>query len=112
MKKKSLALAVVLFVMAACDGHLEAISAPSVESKMWQSRCLERLSPALELETSRIAKLLPNTDSLDWQITIILMAGKTEVEIIPDTQPSLRGGGGKYHFDCDEGKLTLFEPYR
>lgn len=79
---------------------------------MWQTKCLQKLVQELELETSQLKANLPATERLDWVISISLEAGVARVTIIPVAEPSLRGGGGEYEFDCDAGKLTLTEPYR
>ena len=112
MITKSLGVAVALSVLAACDRHPESVASPSVEIDMWQTKCLEKLSPELELETSRLSPLLPPTENLDWLITITLKENKGEVDLTPISQPSLRGGGGRYKVDCNSGELTLVEPYR
>jgi hypothetical protein len=112
MIAKRLTLLFILTILAACNGRREAVAAPSVAADMWQTACLEKLSQGVELETSRLAQTLPRTESLDWAISIVLKARTAEVEITPDSQPTLRGGGGKYHLDCNSGELTLVEPYR
>lgn len=60
----------------------------------------------------KVAETLPVVDRIDWDVRTHVVAGKASIELIPSTSPSIRGGGGRYEFDCTTRELKLVEGYR
>jgi hypothetical protein len=103
----------IFFVVPIASCRSETVGAELSEVRSsWHTGCLEALSKEVDRETQNLELNLPALPSMHWKVTIVLEQGKANVELSPVSSPSIRGGGGKYKFDCQNGILELVEPYR
>ena len=101
----------ILFVamfLCACDGSSYGVEASPPAS------CLEKVAKLAAQEMVQIETAIGPADDLRWHVDVSVSGQIAEIELIP-VSPVLRGGGGRYSFDCDsrdQKALTLVEGFR
>lgn len=99
-----------LFV--ACTAKTSSPVVETVPSTVWQAQCLRDISQEVPSLLTKHERVVPEVESLDWDISVELKGAEAHLEILPVSEPTLRGGGGRYLFLCAEKKLIFVEGYR
>jgi hypothetical protein len=76
--------------------------------------CYDRVSERIGAELAEFDAQLSSAEDLRWVIEIEITERTAMVTMGP-ISPSLRGGGGRYNFDCEpnsSGELIFVEGYR
>ncbi|MFN7163651.1 MAG: hypothetical protein ACK4P2_02420 [Hyphomonas sp.] len=97
-----------VFGLGACNSGDDALDPAS------HAGCFDRVSERIGVELAEIDATVGPVEDMRWLIEIEIADNTANVTIVPSS-PYLRGGGGRYTFDCDDvsgGELILVEGFR
>ena len=97
-----------LFGLGACN------SGDDVTDPVSHSGCFDRVSQRIGIDIAEFEATVGPVEDMSWSIEIEIANDTATVTLVP-ISPVLRGGGGRYTFDCENvsgGELILVEGFR
>ncbi|MBK8200489.1 MAG: hypothetical protein IPK75_19265 [Acidobacteria bacterium] len=101
---KGLAALVSFLALAACDSGGDAAEPP-------QASCFERASKRIDAELASIDAHIGPVEELRWLIQVEIADDIANIVIAP-VSANLRGGGGKFQFNCASNEWIFVQGFK